>query len=1065
MAFQVPASSSPPSTPDRRSGNSNTFPFSVNFSTTPAGPPPSSTASFTPAGQPPSLYGSSVMGGTPLKPLSFSQNSAFNPASSPPANFRRPAAPPARSGLSHEYQASPQLQRSFRALSSKDGDEYDDEDDNQFNDSQRYGEFADEIEDDSHYEEDSADADMDDGGSEFPTSRTGGNRYSQQSLRSTPGGLKRSREGELLEFGDSVALSISQPEISQFRAIAKDLYSRMEPPPLKESDELVLTTETIMEKLYQEGVGASDDDDQIEEALTSVTKELVEVWAAYRSQIAVVHSEEYTASIGPTSGAPDFEKAEFLADLTLQIQHPDKISKSFDRKVMPLPQILLEWLERKHNPYPLQLQELAATKPSPSSSKLFWESIFTNLLRGKVLGVIEILNNAGWRTARVDDETLRTQFGRVGYFGAALENVNYVVEEAAKALKECPGVRGDWNTKSSDWTLFRIHMSQALERLKMYAGGDKKGTSNVDPSLKSPMAASYSERAQKAESRVPWLVYQNLTIMYNLVLGDRDSIIENSEDWLEATTGLMIWWDEGKEDRRLALGRPQNMYRAASMEPDAISYRRKLRRSFHVVTNGQTDFEVNTASEVEVCLASLFEGDFEAVIGLMRGWSGPISSAVAEIASLGGWLPQTEENNLIEMDSLDADDLETLGLSSSPSKVDGVKDKTLVAYANSLAKRGEMRATVSGRAQTRDGWEISIAILGRLDSTERAKDLIRDFLGKFSLDSATTVDKLWKLLNDIDMPHHAEQIAESYATKLAEGTHNYGEALWYYALSHQSQKVKDVLDLLMSMSLIQSTACPAAAEMDEYLRNLVSSPQNALNEISRLDLEAAELLHKSLSGYATLRKFYDLRDQGLMTSQSKAQLGPVARKMEAASSLLAVITSSDDSIRGGLYDEERGAVVNVDFLLALLGEALVFVNQSDYQLTAQQIDTLLKAIEDLQAVGPRIYSNCTEFLQAVIASGQGLKGSSPTDLLRMSTSSISGISGSFSMVGSSMLASQLKQSMRGSGTAATGPVKRGWDWRHGISASTTGDDLLRILRLGLAKDLAKAYLLESDSRM
>jgi hypothetical protein len=72
---------------------------------------------------------------------------------------------------------------------------------------------------------------------------------------------------------------------------------------------------------------------------------------------------------------------------------------------------------------------------------------------------------------------------------------------------------------------------------------------------------------------------------------------------------------------------------------------------------------------------------------------------------------------------------------------------------------------------------------------------------------------------------------------------------------------------------------------------------------------------------------------------------------------------------------------------------------------------------------------------------------------------------SFSLVGSSMLASQLKQSMGSSGVLVKGNFKRGWDWRHGISASTTGDDVLRILRLGLAKDLAKAFLMEADNRL
>jgi hypothetical protein len=258
-------------------------------------------------------------------------------------------------------------------------------------------------------------------------------------------------------------------------------------------------------------------------------------------------------------------------------------------------------------------------------------------------------------------------------------------------------------------------------------------------------------------------------------------------------------------------------------------------------------------------------------------------------------------------------------------------------------------------------------------------------------------------------------------------------------------------------------AFPPDAEMDDYLRRLISSPKTTLTDIAKMDVPAAELLHRLISGYATLRKFYDLRDEEvLLPKGQKPRKGAVARKSEAAAALLAVITSADDNIRGGLYDEERGAVVSVDFLLALLGEAMVFVNQPNSTATTSQIDVLLKAIEDIQAVGPRVYSACTEFLQTVIASAQGLKGSAPTDMLRKSTSNTSGTS-SFSMVGSSMLASQLKQSMGSSGALVKGNIKRGWDWRRGVSAGTTGDDLLRILRLRLAKDLAKAWLSEADN--
>ena len=95
-----------------------------------------------------------------------------------------------------------------------------------------------------------------------------------------------------------------------------------------------------------------------------------------------------------------------------------------------------------------------------------------------------------------------------------------------------------------------------------------------------------------------------------------------------------------------------------------------------------------------------------------------------------------------------------------------------------------------------------------------------------------------------------------------------------------------------------------------------------------MDPKAAEMLHTYLTGYATLRKFYDLRDEEInLEKGQKPTMRPNARKIAAATALLAVINSAADNIHGGLYDESRASVVQVDGLLSLLGEALVFVNR------------------------------------------------------------------------------------------------------------------------------------------
>lgn len=154
--------------------------------------------------------------------------------------------------------------------------------------------------------------------------------------------------------------------------------------------------------------------------------------------------------------------------------------------------------------------------------------------------------------------------------------------------------------------------------------------------------------------------------------------------------------------------------------------------------------------------------------------------------------------------------------------------------------------------------------------------------------------------------------------------------LTYLARGHARQKVKGVLDLLISYSLVQSRAYPPSSELDPALQALITEPRQTLSSLASQDYDAASLIQTYLSGYATLRRFYDLRDEGIL-SVASAPAPSVqklhANKVEAAKALIAVIESSSQNISGGLYDPDSGAVVSVDCLLNLLGEALPFINR------------------------------------------------------------------------------------------------------------------------------------------
>lgn len=88
-----------------------------------------------------------------------------------------------------------------------------------------------------------------------------------------------------------------------------------------------------------------------------------------------------------------------------------------------------------------------------------------------------------------------------------------------------------------------------------------------------------------------------------------------------------------------------------------------------------------------------------------------------------------------------------------------------------------------------------------------------------------------------------------------------------------------------------------------------------------------------------MRQFYDLRDAEVNARKGEKPRGLLHRKREAAKTIIAVINSAADSILGGLYDETREAVIPVDGLLSLLGEATVFVNRkfAHYGLTQSNL--------------------------------------------------------------------------------------------------------------------------------
>jgi hypothetical protein len=245
---------------------------------------------------------------------------------------------------------------------------------------------------------------------------------------------------------------------------------------------------------------------------------------------------------------------------------------------------------------------------------------------------------------------------------------------------------------------------------------------------------------------------------------------------------------------------------------------------------------------------------------------------------------------------------------------------------------------IQNETSSREGWELALEVLSRLDDTHQMKKAVSEIVDKLPLENSDQLDKLVVLCSDLDLEEQGRRVSERFGDQLTSKSEDFGLALVCYARAQSRRKVKSVVDLLISYSLVQSRAYPATADLDSYLRSMMKEPKACLSSIAEIDEEAARILQFYLSGYATLRRFYEIRDEEFELKEGeRPRYKPLARRRAAAQALAAVIGSAADNIYGGLYDPDRDSAVQVDGLLALLGEALVFVNRESPHTTPTNI--------------------------------------------------------------------------------------------------------------------------------
>ncbi|EXJ86277.1 hypothetical protein A1O1_06647 [Capronia coronata CBS 617.96] len=847
--------------------------------------------------------------------------------------------------------------------------------------------------------------------------------------------------------------------------LARELAARSQSAPLTEPDEVILRTEQILRQL-DEQTQYLKDNNRILREITEHVYLLLQEWQRF---IEDDRPSLDSSDIGPRPSAAPFAKANYLASLLLALHHPPLSS---DNAVLPTPQILLDWLDTYHVSYEPLYRTVVSTRPNCTSHDLFWDAVQSLMLRGKFDLVMHLFAEADFRYAAsaVDDG-----MPEPGYKGAQLQSVQSVIYRARVLLNSCPVVQsGDWNVVGPDWDLFRTQVEAELDSLTDLAASqtdeDAASFEAENFGLRKHGMSLLGKLGQSTSSAIPWTIFQNLKILYSILLGSAEEIAAQSQDWLEAATSLTIWWD-GSVDAPVAqwsfdVSRANNM--AQDVE-DINPYLARLRDSFLSVTdpNDTNSFQINAMSPVEVGLGAILQSSTQSALIVLRALSQCIAASIVEIGTKAEWI---EGDNDVRPAGLNDDDLMVLSYGAPKHGV--TKDDILTGYAERLFEKPVLQLPDGSAVE---GWEVSISVVTRLDNRQVMHTAVTGFLERLEVVSQDRAEKLTNLCSDLGLQDEARNVSDRFGDYLVNNTTEYGTALLCYARSHASHKIRQLIDLLVSYSLVQSRAYPPEEEMDDGLQSLVQNPRTALSDIAEVDPEAAEMLQFYLVGYACLRRFYTLRDERSLSNGqgSSSNLRPLARRRAAAKALVAAISSAADSIYGGLYDPERQSAIQVDGLLTLFGEATALLASSSTSgkqcFTSQQIYALLAAIEDLSTVSTRVYDATEECLQAALRNYHGSQPPSPHAMLKKSMSSGTNSNFSFSMMGSEMLArSGITSTGAGSKSAGSSgvlvpdlkdQVVRGWDWREMFKDNVvSGRDVVKVLRMGLAEELSMVEL-------
>lgn len=546
---------------------------------------------------------------------------------------------------------------------------------------------------------------------------------------------------------------------------------------LFESDQLVLGTEQIIDRLNVLAQSEASHDSPSDGVYSSACQDLLKLWST------AAGNRVPASSIGPSSSASPIAKALFPTSLLLSLHHqpPTSNSQASFRNSrasnLPIPQILCEWLRTNHDPNAEERADVFSHRPDPCAHDRYWDVVLNSILRGEVKAAMQLLRQANFEYAATatDDGA-----GGHGYHGKQLGNVQRVINRVVQVLEVCPAVqRGDWNVLGADWIIFRKKVNQAVSDLEVFAEGTSADR-GPDPRLSLQAehfglsrsvqnGASIRALSRREESKVPWIIYENLTALYGQLLGTTVELYSSAMDWLEGIVAMLIWWD-GDDDMtanvNLAASRmsvtQHSKYGRSVQESHIGVYQRRFVFALNYIAIAEepdASMLINPQSPVEVALACVFSGELLSYFEVIRGWSTLISTAVIELARMGSWLPGSNSNMRTALSNFDESDLMVLSIPPARQHNRTFKhDAILIAYADSLLTRNAYSSPNS--AVVKESWVLALQVLGRLDDFSDGRKRMEKLLSHLPLESSLQVERILSMCTRLGLSDQSKATCE-----------------------------------------------------------------------------------------------------------------------------------------------------------------------------------------------------------------------------------------------------------------------------------------------------------------